>query len=210
MKTELFVIGDGPVYSSMADELVRRIMALNPPIDIRRLTKKDRESSGLASNKQHWLKAYLWDYAKKGTERIIYVDADILPIKPFPNYVWEASDPFSARLDYTSTSKREKAHDSLFSNIKHYFNSGFFIATRLSIPAFDLMKTKVDHPVQGFCYEQTWMNKCVDETCGVTLLPSNIAVMSPFETCSNTIMFHYTSSVNKLERFSADMEKYKV
>lgn len=209
MRTEYFTIADGPEFGFMGRELQQRIQYFNG-IDLTIVDDPTCLKFGIGPKTQYWMKAFLWCLCRSNTERIVYIDADILPIAPFPQYVLDATAPFSARPDNDGIGDNERSTHPTFKNIKTYFNNGFFIATVDSLLMFERMKQEVHNPVHGNCIEQTWMNKYVDETCGLSPLPKAIAHIVDYEPePEHVIMRHYCAG-NKLARFKADMKRFQV
>lgn len=207
MKTEFFTIADGPDFGFMGEELRCRMHYYNG-INLQIVDDPTCLRYGIGPGTQYWMKAFLWELARPDTERIVYIDADILPVQSFPDYVHAASAPFSARLDKDGIGDNERGTHAIFNGIRDYFNNGFFIATRESMPVFTLAQKEVLNPVHGHCIEQTWMNKFVDETCGLAQVPKGIAYIVDFEPePENVIMRHYCFR-NKMERFTADMARF--
>lgn len=209
MKTEYFTIADGPEFGLMGAELSRRVKALNG-VDVRIVTDDICLKYGIGAKRQYWMKAFLWEEAQPDTERIIYLDGDILPVAPFPDYVLKQVMPFSARLDVPAIGAGQKRQHPLFNGIRHYFNNGFFVATRASQWAFDKLKAEVNNPVHATCIEQTWHNKHIDETVGLNILPREIAYIVDYEPEPEGVILRHYCAGNKLARFQADMAKYPI
>lgn len=203
MKTKYFTIGDGPEFGYMAAELTRRLLHFN---GINLITLKD----GLARQykmmgRQYWLKSVLWDFVDADTERIMYFDADILPILPLGDNVMKCEKMFAARLDVAITGERQRAQHSIFSNIRNYFNNGFFIANKSSTRHFDQFANCLDSKVQASCEEQTWMNYVFDDI--LSILPDSVCWMDsePKNMFQKPNMIHYTQRGDKLKRYMRGM-----
>lgn len=210
MKTEYFTIADGPEFGFMGAELARRVKVLNG-VDVRVITDDICLKHGIGAKRQYWMKAFLWDEADPATERIVYLDGDVLPVAALPDYVTNQCAPFSARLDVLSIGADQKRQHPLFNHIKDYFNNGFFVATRAAQPAFELLKREVNNPIHATCIEQTWHNKYIDETVGLNILPNEVAHIVDYEPepATGMILRHYCAG-GKLLRFVSDMLKYPV
>lgn len=213
MKTKFFTIADGPYFGYMAKELSQRLKKLND-IDLV-ILRDDLAKAVGCDRRQYWLKAFLWDYAD-GYDRIGYFDADILPIAPLPQAILDDyQSPFMARLDIDQTgyNQRHLHYPVLFSKIVHYFNNGVFFANRSAEPVFDRLKKEMNNTIHASCVEQTWMNKIVDDTCGVTLLPKRISHLVTGEPeMEDRCMIHYAGlpAPQKLNWFMRDMETFKI
>lgn len=208
MKTTYFTIADGPVFGYMGHILAQRLY-ISEGIRLTILKDEVAKVYGVL-NRQYWLKAYLWDFVPDNVERIVYFDADILPIAPLPEWFTKCEAPFSARKDINNTAmSQEGYYRPLFENIKYYFNNGIFIATRDAIPMFQALQKQVNNPIHASCVEQTWMNKYVNEMLELNILPRSIGYLVDGEDePDNVITRHYAGVKNKLERYLKDMEIY--
>ncbi len=201
MKTEFFTVGMGAEYAQMALEMIPRFKRYNG-ISVTPITRSECKRYNV-HNRAYWIKAFLWDFAAPGTERIGWVDCDFLPVAPMEPF---SEAPFAARRDIPWTEKNERTfHPPLFSYIITYFNNAFFTTTRDSIPMFERLQQEVDNPVHGGCIEQTWMNKYVDEMLELDELPRSVGYLvdgedEPLHTRNR----HYTCA-NKFERYMGDL-----
>jgi len=110
-----------------------------------------------------WIKAYLWDLAPPDVERILWFDADMMPLRPLGEL---PRDPFSACPNLMREGTLAKQFPILQWWEKEYFNSGFFIATRATEPAFRILKSFMYNvPRQAWpMYEQSWLNLAIVAT----------------------------------------------
>jgi hypothetical protein len=127
--------------------------------------------------KPTWLKAHLWDEVEPDVERLIWIDADSIPLRPLGPL---PDAPFAARLD-AGTVPEKALQMPEWSDLPFYFNSGFFVATRETRPAFERLKTLRHHPVKGPSGgEQSWLNHCIHRLLPperIAILPSEISYM---------------------------------
>lgn len=111
-----------------------------------------------------FIKAYLWDLAPKGTKRIVYADADMLPVRPLGVL---PTAPFSAVRDIGNEWERKNGRADIVSDIKNYFNAGFFVATREAIPAFEMLKMhRLFNLNASIVHDQSWFNQIVQRVLG--------------------------------------------
>ena len=109
-----------------------------------------------------WIKCYIWDLVPLDIERIVWFDADVIPLKSLREF---PRVPFCACRNDLPPGRLEKQFPIL-QWYDDYFNSGFFVATRDTIPAFQLLKAFMCHiPRQVWpMYEQSWLNLAIVAT----------------------------------------------
>jgi len=182
MRTLALTLASDGDWIDAASVMAKRFESLNQ-IECRILgpdevSKIDIAKTGDEDRKSTWLKAYLWDIVPENVGTIIWVDADIIPLRPVPVHTEKL---FAARLD-AGRIPEEALQIPFFSPIIHYFNSGYFIAKRATRPAFEKLKTLRDHEIKGPSGgEQSWLNLCVQEHIGadnIEILPSHISYMT--------------------------------
>ena len=115
-----------------------------------------------------WVKAFVWEFVGDEVERIIWFDADVVPIHPLGDLP-DAS--FAAVLDMPATTGVDPFiyEGEAF---RPYFNSGFFIAGRESEPVFRQLAQDMVCQSDHDRFEQSWFNVRVRELLGgFTQLP---------------------------------------
>lgn len=125
-----------------------------------------------------YLKAWLWDLVPAATQRILFLDFDIIPLRPLP----EMPDvPFIASPDVHWYDARMRAmYPSLADG--HYFNAGFFVAHRDTQPCFEQLKSFA--VAQGYnapyenTFEQTPFNHLIQSQFAVHWLPHTVHCMA--------------------------------
>jgi hypothetical protein len=156
VKTEYFTADDGR-FEAVVGRLATRFQDLNGA-PLRVLGREDIRAKTAAD--PHWIKAYLWDFASSDAERIVWIDADIiprLPIGPLPEADF-AAVPYPdgiAMFDYLKTHPE-------FRVIRHYFNSGFFAARRRLQPAFEAEGQGTS--AAGSFFDQSYLNAVIAES----------------------------------------------
>ncbi|MCK6376013.1 MAG: hypothetical protein L6Q69_18205 [Zoogloea sp.] len=110
-----------------------------------------------------WVKAFIWDFVPEHVERLVWVDADAVCIRPFGTLPGAA---FSAVEDCDSTFKGERKKLTPVNECDRYFNSGLFVCTRQSRPVFDELKDMMFEREHGGCLEQSWLNILVQRRLG--------------------------------------------
>lgn len=137
---------------------------------VRIFHREDLPADALRSHSQY-AKAWLWDVVPADTQRILYLDYDIVPLRALP----EIPDaPFIAVSDAQWYVEDKLPDTPLFLKTGKYFNSGFFVARRDTRYIFDTIKslvhTKGREDRQP--YDQPKFNMLVQSTVGVTWLPN--------------------------------------
>lgn len=125
-----------------------------------------------------YLKAWLWDLVPPGTQRILYFDFDVIPLRPMPDFPDTA---FIACPDAQWYDSQMRAMYPAFAS-GHYFNAGFFVAGIETRPCFDQLKSFAvargyDGPY-GNTYEQTPLNHLIQTQFDVHWLPHTIQCMA--------------------------------
>jgi len=86
-----------------------------------------------------WVKAFLWDLLPPDTERIMWLDADMVAASPMGDL--PTSDPWMACPDTDNTRNRISGVRALSGIGPMYFNAGFFVATRAARGVFNIAQT---------------------------------------------------------------------
>ena len=110
------------------------------------------------SNLPHpaWVKARLWDMLPEGVDRVVWLDADVYPLRRMlladvPDDVYFAAMPESCEPPDCEKKKMPSLTGT-------YYNAGIFVASRRSKSLFDVMKRKMHDLRQGCYYDQSWFN----------------------------------------------------
>lgn len=156
MKTVAFTCGLGPARP-WAERAARRFEELNG-IETRALLAEHMPLRR-SLRSPTWVKAFLWDAAPSDCERIVWLDADVVPRLPLGDL---PEEPFSAVAELPDSVERERRAFPPARTLPRYFNAGFFVATRPSEPAFDALQ-KIMHrsPAYGLFLDQGWFNLCI-------------------------------------------------
>lgn len=159
------MIALGDVYHELAEVTSGEFERLNgvcPQI----ITEKDVE--GIDYGVPHFLKAWLWDLVPSSVNRILFMDADVLAIKPIDSIV---DAPFAGVQDIGKKWRVNGIRLLVRSDI--YVNTGVFIATRETQEVFNRLKLFAASKVEAWSniYEQTLLNILLQEKIGITLLP---------------------------------------
>jgi hypothetical protein len=139
-----------------------------------------------------WVKAWLWDLVPEDVDRIIWFDADNVPIAPIADLLPSFDYPFCAVLDLPETVQEAVWKAEEVRACDHYFNMGFFVAQRVTRPVFEDLKGYVDKDL-GFA-DQSAFNVCLaryyDET-DLGVLPKTCNWLQSSGATPNDIrMFH--------------------
>ena len=159
-----------PQIRKLVDRMRVRFEKLNR-IELVVLREKDIDYSQSMVVDQRYLKAYLWDYLPSGTDRVIYIDRDMVPMRPLglgsmPNAI------FAAAQDHRKG--REEAQEiwPIFKRTGLYFNSGFMVAHRSTEPQFEQVASMQSvMPDHHGCYDQTLFNLAMQHQWDVAVLP---------------------------------------
>lgn len=130
-----------------------------------------------------WIKPWLWDILPSNVDRVIWFDADIVPVNPMMDILPESGN-FCAVMDVESTKQRMDEVATELRPVKDYFNAGFFVASRAVHPAFNRAKRFMptrDKPFHLPGYDQNPMNVGIfEEGIQVTKLPRELNWMLAF------------------------------
>lgn len=136
-KTLIITAAKGVRHERWAAQLVRHLNWLHgdiPAIDLSRRVDWDAMSCPLM------VKAHVWRLVPEQVERIVWIDVDTYVTRPIygnelPTYPFSAvPDPWVAT---TVADNKDTGEFALYRYLPGYFNSGVFVATRDSIPAFE-------------------------------------------------------------------------
>ena len=140
-------------WSPFADQIVENFREVSglPVIRIR----DDREDYKLWYK---WMKCCIWDHVPDDCERIIWLDADIVLLQPFPQL---PEGDWCAVLDWPGTFHHAKEQWPSLRSVTQYFNAGVFVITRKTQPLFEHMKTQapVTADQYGHHKDQGWLNR---------------------------------------------------
>lgn len=196
MKTAFFTIAEGYMYEEMARVLATRLHVLDG-VNIR-ILDTSIATEYFCHGESYWLKAYLWNMVSSEVERIVFIDADMYQKKKLP---FLSERLFSARLDWWKTGTQERAVTPIFKDLYNYFNTGFFTATRESMPVFKRIQAHRHEKPHGNCIEQTWFNYEFAREV-IHILPKTIARFVDNEKSSNEDIFdHYAGGTMMKQRY---------
>lgn len=115
---------DNPDEMKYVRRIADRFEELNN-IPVKILTEDDVDLDKLTY--PHFARYLAWGLVPQDTERIIYMDNDMIPVKPLPPL---PEEDFAAATDCDKINEDAKKRWPLMRYAKRYFNSGFFIANR--------------------------------------------------------------------------------
>jgi lipopolysaccharide biosynthesis glycosyltransferase len=131
MKTLVVSFGDGR-YLQPAQASVKRFSRLNDVegmvLDINKLPERMEHPA--------WAKAWIWDQVPKDVERVIWIDADVVPVRPIMDILPDFPVPFAAVQDAKQSRQTAEWGNEKVEDLDVYFNSGVFVAHRDSEPMF--------------------------------------------------------------------------
>jgi lipopolysaccharide biosynthesis glycosyltransferase len=185
MNVQYFTCGLGGHYALMAEHLKKSM----PQVEV--ISEETVRSFGLNPRTAYWIKCFLWEIALPDTQIVVWLDCDIQVVGKL-EYVSIA--PFAAVLDLESTAAKERVALPEYGIIHHYFNSGFFSATRASVEMFQFCQSRVHGGRHGNCVEQGWVNYYLAFTkLQYEVLPRtyNYLVGSSWERPEGVIHDHY-------------------
>jgi len=140
------------------------------------------------------LQPWIWDVVPKDTERVLYVDSDMIPLRALPEL---PDDEFIAALDGTPHCKRMADIYPAVAADGNFFNSGFFVASRSLRHIFDQMKffvssRKSEDPRHGD-HLQTIFNLLIRSATSIKWLPhdyNSVAITATPKMMSTAISLH--------------------
>jgi lipopolysaccharide biosynthesis glycosyltransferase len=167
-------VGETPFIREQVDRAAERFQAINGfKLNVLREGSIHHAVPGLLDRvaAPQFLKAYLWDLVPAGVDRLLYLDRDMVAVRPFG----ELPDvEFGAVLDhYKGLADAQKVWP-IFERTGIYFNSGLMLMRRSISPSFDLVKTmqSVERDAHH-CFDQTLFNLVIQHTGNVTILPKS-------------------------------------
>ena len=153
----ILTAGIGDRWPELAMRVASRMKELHPNAWVEAITKVPSWIPGELPS-PHWLKAFLWDIVPPWCETLVWVDADVIPMRslmsPLPG-------PFAAVPDADASMAHARHGMPMLIQTLPYFNTGVFSAPRDSTPLFEILKqlmyAGVSFPSSTF-YEQSWIN----------------------------------------------------
>lgn len=160
------------------------------------LHREDLPEEALAGHPAY-AKAWLWDVVPDDTERILFLDFDVVPLRPLPAL---PDAQFIAVPDAAYFVNHMRAQYPFFAKTRYVFNSGFFVAHRDTQPCFETLKSFTvalgyGNPY-GSIYEQTPMNHLIQSAVEVHWLPGNVHCLAHthYEAAPSACLLHLTGT----------------
>jgi hypothetical protein len=145
MRTVIVTAGTGPEHEANAKRLVNHINKISKDVDgsVPAMDLSDQIPWRQCSYPP-LCKLFVWQLLNHKFDRIVWIDTDCYVSRPIlHDELW--TDPFTAVRDpwicggqLAREKKALTGERAIFHHIPSYFNSGFYCATRESIPVFDL------------------------------------------------------------------------
>jgi len=161
MKTVVVSFGDGR-HAEYAKVALRRFEQLNEVeswmLNIEALPR------GLSH--PTWAKAWIWESVPSDVERVIWIDTDVIPIRPIMDLIPDFAIPWCAVEDIEISRQEAEWDKERVEGVRTYFNAGVFVAHRSTEPMFRRLQ---EIALLGKRYQfsdQTPMNLLVDEMFG--------------------------------------------
>lgn len=167
MRTLAVTFGNGS-FQPIAESFARRFAALN---GIKTLAVNPLDAPALED--PSWVKAWVWDLVPRRVDRIIWFDADCVPIAPVVDLLPSYDYPFGAVQDMESSVTEALRYCAEAKQCKYYVNAGFFFAGRATRPLFEEWKSMMQDGA-GF-RDQTALNLVLNLYYG----PSDILFLPP-------------------------------
>lgn len=152
-----------------------------------------------------YAKAWLWDVVPADTQRILFIDFDMVPLRALPKL---PDAPFLAVPDAQWYLDRIRAMYPFFAKTRYVFNAGFFVARRETRCCFDQLKSFVvnsGYPgPYGDLPEQTLLNHLIQTTVDVTWLPREFhcLVHTDYQEVSNAYLMHFAAGAPGQSRWT--------
>jgi hypothetical protein len=142
------------------------------------LRREDMPEEALTGHPSY-AKSWLWDVVPSDTQRILFMDFDIVPLRPMP----EIPDvPFAAVPDAQWCVDEMRSKYPFFAKTRYVFNAGFFVARRDTRDCFNTLKSFTVSTAYigpyGFTLEQTPMNHLIQSNFDVHWLPRHVHCLS--------------------------------
>lgn len=197
MSTLAVTFGNGS-FQPLAETFARRFSALNG-IDAMAIDPMDAPPLEDPS----WIKAWLWDLVPKSVDRVVWFDADCVPVAPVMDLFPSHDYPFGAVSDMDSSITEALRHCADAKSCQYYLNAGLFFARRVTRPLFDEWKSFLGKDA-GF-RDQTAMNIVLNRYYKA----SDICLLSPLvnwlggfgKAPQNVRMLHLAGWENDKRRF---------
>ncbi len=161
MKTLAVTAGLGP-FAGFARRLASRFERLNG-IHLRVIGPRDVRRFGARLASPMLVKLLAWEVVPRDVERIVWVDADCVPIEPLGEI---PRAPFAARSDFPGTREIAARTVPRAAGLKRYFNAGVFVATRRALPVFEELARDVALLPADLFGDQTFLNIEVERRLG--------------------------------------------
>lgn len=167
-------IAYGKVFSETVRRSIARFELLN---DVKVQIIKDLDLKDDQS--REFIKCDLWDMVPSDVDRILYFDADILPICKLPEI---PDGEFCAAPDNAEGLEMVQRFWPMFKKTNFQFNAGMFIASRSTDPWFKLVKEMACYkPDHHGMYDQTLFNMVLQTQVDVTRLSKQWNYLAPME-----------------------------
>ena len=153
MKTLAVTAGLGP-FAGFARRLALRFEAVNG-IHCRVMGARDVRRLGASLASPMLAKLLAWRVVPGDAERIIWVDADCVPLAQLDAL---PCGPFAARPDFPGTREAAARTIPAAGTLPRYFNAGVFVATRDAEPAFGRLARDVSRLPADTFGDQTFLN----------------------------------------------------
>jgi hypothetical protein len=141
-----------------------------------------------------YAKAWLWDVVPEDVQRILFLDFDVVPLRPLPE-IPDAS--FVAVPDAQWYVDRMRSMYPFIAKTRHVFNAGFFVARRDTRSVFEQLKSFTvtlgcENPYKE-SYEQTPLNHLVQSSFEVHWLPRTFHCLAHtnYAEVSDAYMLHF-------------------
>ena len=125
MKTVAVAFGDGR-FKEYATAAVKRFEKLNDVegwfLDIESLPRGLKHPS--------WAKAWIWNAVPHDVERVIWIDADVVPVRPIMDVVPDFAIPFCGVRDIDISRQEAEWDQDEVRGLRTYFNAGVFVVHR--------------------------------------------------------------------------------
>jgi len=198
MKTMAVSFGDGHLDVG-AKFAVERFAELN---DVEAMVM-DAEKIPNNLNAAAYMKAWIFDAVPSDVERVVWIDADLIPIRSIIDVMPDYPIPFSAVTDAPKSRQIAEWDVPEVEEIRVYFNSGFFIAHREAEPVFEEWKKMAVDGVDRVYWDQTPMNLLVDKMLSpgdVFELPPTFNWLSSFGYMPEEVRMYHMAGWDKNEK----------
>ena len=105
-----------------------------------------------------WCKAQVWEHVPMRVDRVVWLDADVFPVRRMPVDLLSTDVSFAAVPEPDRILDQERAKLPALKDCTAYCNAGVVVMTREAAPMMLEMGRKMRAAEQGHYHDQSWLN----------------------------------------------------